>query len=176
MITIAFDDEPLDWSVGPVAVTSKDTLATKTTTMNKKNKNKSAALSKPKRMLNAYNYFFHHHRQLILAQIPHREHGERPKNGHGKINFADLAREVSARWKKASDQEKAYFIQLSAQDKQRYTREIKEWKIRDDIRKEQHSSEVIHRFDETKMMEKVELHRLATALGDDCEVFVRLFR
>lgn len=180
----AFDGEPLDWRVqtdletqcpsNVVPVAGKPAPKKKT----RKNKKQSDTNPKPKRMLNAYNYFFHHHRQLILDETPQCEESERPRNGHGKIQFAELAREISARWKKATPEEKAYFYGLMAQDKERNAKEMKIWKEKEELRKNEFSESrgATHSFDETRMMDKGALQRLAHALGDDCDFFIRAFR
>ena len=77
---------------------------------------------KPKRKLNSYNFFFHHHRQLILDSRPENEN--RPKDSHGKVSFQDLAKLISARWRKATDEEKAYFKEMEREDQVRYDREM----------------------------------------------------
>jgi hypothetical protein len=81
---------------------------------------------KPKRMLTAYNFFFHHHRQLILAGSP--EAGNAAGKSHGKIGFKALAQLISARWKAITVEEKANFQACSDKDKIRHSEEIKIWK------------------------------------------------
>jgi hypothetical protein len=81
---------------------------------------------KPKRMLTAYNFFFHHHRQLILAGIP--EEGNTPGKAQGKVGFKALAQMISARWKAITVEEKAHFQACSDQDRIRHSEAMKIWK------------------------------------------------
>lgn len=83
--------------------------------------------SKPKRPLSAYNWFFQTERQKILEETPTRKEGK-PRRSHGKIGFADLARMIAAKWKSLSKEERATYDEKAAIDKQRYQREMEEWK------------------------------------------------
>ena len=85
-------------------------------------------IEKPKRLRTAYNLFFQHHRELLLRSLPSRDSDKKPRNSHGKIDFTKLARTIAARWKAITDEEKAYFQELSAKDRARCEREIGEWK------------------------------------------------
>lgn len=82
---------------------------------------------KPKRPLSAYNWFFHSERQKILEETPIRKEGK-PRRSHGKIGFADLARMIAAKWKSLSKEDRASFDAKAAADKDRYLREMDEWK------------------------------------------------
>ena len=95
---------------------------------------------KPKRKLNSYNFFFQHHRQLILDSLP--ENVNRPKDSHGKISFQDLAKIISARWRTATPEEKTYFKQLEYADKGRFDREMAIWKkLQRQLAKQQQASQ-----------------------------------
>jgi HMG-box domain len=83
--------------------------------------------TKPKRPLSAYNWFFQTERQRILEETPTRKEGK-PRRSHGKIGFADLARLIAAKWKSLSKEERASYDEKAVIDKQRYQREMKEWK------------------------------------------------
>jgi hypothetical protein len=83
---------------------------------------------KPKRPLSAYNFFFLEQRQQILDITPTRKEGK-PRRSHGKIGFADLARSIAAKWKQISPEERSIYDKRAATDKQRYRREMDEWKI-----------------------------------------------
>lgn len=83
--------------------------------------------AKPKRMLNCYNLFFQHHKTLIKEQV--RSQGR-------SLEFGELAKTISMRWKNVSAEEKAHFSYLSSLDKERYEREMKQWKNQEDERKE----------------------------------------
>lgn len=90
-------------------------------------KKDSSQSQKPKRPLSAYNFFFHQERQLILNQMPTRVEGK-PRRSHGKIGFADLARNIASKWKSLSDGERKPFDDKAAADKDRYIQEMNEWK------------------------------------------------
>ena len=179
------DCDPLDWLVEEevVAVAALSTSTEPKKKRGKKTKKSpakkqlrsEAERTKPKRILNAYNFFFQYHRQAILASLPEREEGARPSTSHGKIDFATLAREISTRWKNATDQEKIYFQSLSLVDKERYKNEMEKWKQEEETRKGKEQGMSLG-FDETRLLDKQRLENLALALGDDCGVFIRLFR
>ena len=42
--------------------------------------------------------------------------------------FENLAREISARWKKVTAEEKAVYLELAKKDKERYTKQMDEWR------------------------------------------------
>eukprot|EP00522_Entomoneis_paludosa_P006198 CAMPEP_0172446344 /NCGR_PEP_ID=MMETSP1065-20121228/5958_1 /TAXON_ID=265537 /ORGANISM="Amphiprora paludosa, Strain CCMP125" /LENGTH=279 /DNA_ID=CAMNT_0013197435 /DNA_START=112 /DNA_END=951 /DNA_ORIENTATION=+ len=86
---------------------------------------------KPKRSLSAYNLFFQAERKKLLQSLPDRPSqgkGRKPRNSHGKLGFAEMARLVSAKWKKITPEEKAPFDELAKRDTLRYKREMQEWK------------------------------------------------
>lgn len=82
---------------------------------------------KPKRPLSAYNWFFASERKKILEDAPIRKEGK-PRRSHGKIGFADLARSIAAKWKGLTKEERAVYDEKAAVDKDRYVREMEEWK------------------------------------------------
>lgn len=83
---------------------------------------------KPKRPLSSYNLFFKAQRESLLKSLPVKEAGKRSKKAHGKIGFADLARTISAKWKKITPEEKAPFDFMAKQDSARYKREMEAYK------------------------------------------------
>ena len=85
--------------------------------------------TKPRRALSAYNFFFMHHRKKILETADVRPEGK-PRQSHGKIGFAALARTIADRWKQASQEEKTEFEEESQRDKLRYKREMIIWEAR----------------------------------------------
>jgi HMG-box domain len=93
----------------------------------KKRKKDQQPNPKPKRPLSAYNYFFHNERQKMLENMPTRAEGK-PRRSHGKIGFADLARNIAAKWKSISDEERKTFDEKAMEDKERYSKEMEEWK------------------------------------------------
>jgi hypothetical protein len=96
---------------------------------------------KPKRPLSAYNFFFLEQRQQILDITPTRKEGK-PRRSHGKIGFADLARSIAAKWKHISPEERSIYDEKAAADKQRYRREMDEWKKWQAVHSEEESSSV----------------------------------
>ena len=82
---------------------------------------------KPKRPLSAYNWFFHSERKNILNDTPIRKEGK-PRRSHGKIGFADLARLIAAKWKSLSKEDRATYDEKATIDKDRYLKEMEEWK------------------------------------------------
>ena len=110
----------------------------------------SGALSKPKRPLSAYNLFFKHARDEMLASTAssgstaydHSKHAttlqspsarrDLSKRGrpppHRKIGFAEMARQIGAQWKALEGDRREHFESLARVDKQRYLREMEAWK------------------------------------------------
>ena len=64
---------------------------------------------------------------MLLENLPERQ-ANKPRNSHGKIDFAKLAQTIAAKWKKIDKEELAYFQDLSQKDRERYQREMKVWK------------------------------------------------
>lgn len=106
-------------------INSSNADTTGATTSSKKDM--SQATQKPKRPLSAYNFFFAQERKLILNEMPIRAEGKL-RRSHGKIGFADLARNIAAKWKTINDEERKQFSDKAAVDKDRYIREMNEWK------------------------------------------------
>lgn len=80
----------------------------------------------PKRPCTAYNYFFRDERERLLEILPVRPQG-RPRGGHGKIGFADMAKVISKKWRTVSQAELLYYSTLANEDKMRYIREKEEY-------------------------------------------------
>jgi len=97
-----------------------------------------AIIEKPKRSLSAYNLFFQSERKKLLKALPKRESrgGKTPRNSHGKMGFAEMARIISSRWKKISEEEKAPFDAMAKQDRLRYQREMLCWKRQQEMRQQ----------------------------------------
>lgn len=94
---------------------------------------------KPKRPLSAYNLFFQHERNEILASLPgdnapindgltEEQRRRKHRKTHGKIGFADLARMIADKWKHCGDSAKAQFVARANVEKQRYKLELEAWK------------------------------------------------
>lgn len=89
---------------------------------------------KPKRPLSAYNLFFQHERERILAELGTND-DEPPKGGrrrshrrsHGKIGFAALARNIAEKWKTIEACDKTVFEEQAAIEKTRYKIELDKW-------------------------------------------------
>ena len=101
---------------------------------------------KPKRALTAYNLFFREERQKMLEN--------RARNNSPKIGFAAMARTVSTRWKAIDQSERELYLELAAQDKIRYTGEMKLWKkVENKVNKKNKKKEPRHKRDK-KLSEK----------------------
>lgn len=50
------------------------------------------------------------------------------RDSHGKISFQNLAKLISARWRAATEEDKACFKQMEREDQIRHDRELAEWK------------------------------------------------
>ncbi len=103
-------------------------------------KNKPRVTVPPRRPLSAYNIFFKVQRHLIIngkpntvdikaidaiANAPRKPENKKRihKKSHGKIGFADLAKEISHRWKACDEVVKLHFEHLAKKDKVRYDNE-----------------------------------------------------
>lgn len=93
-----------------------------------KGKKKRVQDGRPKHPLSAYNLFFQREREVLLASLPVRAEGK-PRRSHGKIGFADMAREIGKRWKAINPEDKAYFDELARLEKERYHRELEIFKV-----------------------------------------------
>jgi hypothetical protein len=100
-----------------------------------KKKTKEQPKDKPKRPLSAYNLFFQNERKVILQATPERAEGK-PRRSHGKIGFADLARNIAANWKSIDPESRSNFDKLAAKDKERYKIEMDEWKKKQEFKKQ----------------------------------------
>uniref|UniRef100_A0A7S3DRI8 HMG box domain-containing protein n=1 Tax=Entomoneis paludosa TaxID=265537 RepID=A0A7S3DRI8_9STRA len=83
-------------------------------------------LTRPKRSLTAYNWFFRAQRQILLQELPDRT-SRKPRNSHGKLGFAAMARCIAGQWKTLSDAEKLPYALLAQRDAARYQREKTEY-------------------------------------------------
>ena len=80
---------------------------------------KHKTIKKPKRSRNLYNYFYAHHRRLILQE----------QNAQGsKGNLQAMSREISRRWHCATQADKAMFQRMADCDKERHKRQLEAWK------------------------------------------------
>lgn len=104
---------------------------------NKKRKWKKPK-DKPKRPLSAYNLFFQHEREKIIASTvapPEPELSEaqakkrrrRHRKTHGKISFADLAKTIGGKWKALDSASRSVFEARAKSEKNRYNRELAVW-------------------------------------------------
>jgi len=86
----------------------------KSMTLGKRNKFTKHS-GKPKRPLSAYNIFFKSERaKLLLAKK--------------KLGFANMAKEISAKWKSLSDEEHKTFAAEAAIEQKKYRAAVKQWK------------------------------------------------
>jgi hypothetical protein len=103
---------------------------------------------KPLKTLSAYNFFFRHERERILAGDKsdesedeyysfstkqsllhdhwHRDRSQKRshRKSHGKISFATLSRVVAQRWKELPENRKTFYRDLAAEDLKRYRLEV----------------------------------------------------
>lgn len=93
--------------------------------------------------MSAYNIFFQAERERIVfgeskAQVPEESEGEvgsRPhRKTHGKIGFADLARNIGAKWKALPDSQKTPYATQAEMEQDRYRQELEEWKKTQEVR------------------------------------------
>ena len=88
---------------------------------------------KPNRPLSAYNLFFRHQRAVMLGpDAPTREEEKLKKRvhckTHGKIGFAEMAKEIGGRWKSLDPDTKRFYEMQAQKEKQRYAAELAAWK------------------------------------------------
>jgi hypothetical protein len=94
---------------------------------------------KPKRPLSAYNLFFQHERKNIIAVLPkdkslendgltEEQRRRKHRKTHGKIGFADLARNIALKWKTIDKSAKSIFEARANIDRVRYKKEVDAWK------------------------------------------------
>jgi HMG (high mobility group) box len=128
---------------------NKGTISAQTGTK-AKNRGWRKPVDKPKRPLSAYNIFFQLERDRIVDGELEREFTKEdvakvrilpidkmPKRKdrkiHGKISFADLARQIGAKWTQMSDDSKAIFNDRAKHEKLRYSNEINHWTLSKNI-------------------------------------------
>jgi hypothetical protein len=88
---------------------------------------------KPNRPLSAYNLFFQAERATMLgddAKAHDQDKGQKRihRKTHGKIGFADMARNIGQKWKDLPEDEKKPFVEQAAKEKDRYVAELDAWK------------------------------------------------
>lgn len=74
---------------------------------------------KPKRMLNAYNFFFHHERLRLLEEATRT----------GRNALTGLTKHVADMWKTMDDKDKEPYQKLADEDKIRYQAEVSMWML-----------------------------------------------
>lgn len=89
---------------------------------------KAKRITKPKRPLNAYNFFFRAERPKILTAmyVSNTAKKSAPKDSKN-ILFAKVGRELSMKWSSLSQSELAKYKDLAAKDLERYHDEKKLW-------------------------------------------------
>mmetsp|Transcript_19307 Transcript_19307/g.41532 ORF Transcript_19307/g.41532 Transcript_19307/m.41532 type:complete len:228 (+) Transcript_19307:126-809(+) len=115
-------------SLSTMLPVNNNTLAASPPPMTSAPQQPQQVLEKPKRSLSAYNLFFQSERKNLLKSLPPRQGKKKPRNSHGKMGFAEMARCVSAKWKKLTPEEKKPFQELAAMDTKRYQSEMTLWK------------------------------------------------
>eukprot|EP00980_Cylindrotheca_fusiformis_P011433 scaffold2649_cov137-Cylindrotheca_fusiformis.AAC.8 len=115
---------------------SNSNLKKKTSKSVKKKANKKKwkkPKGKPNRPLSAYNLFFKQQRTLMLGADKPSPTMELLKKRvhcktHGKIGFAEMAREIGRKWKALDPETKAKFTAMGKKEKERYDIELAKWK------------------------------------------------
>ena len=97
---------------------------------------------KPTRPLSAYNIFFKHQRTLMLGDDVPSQETEKLKmkihcKTHGKIGFAELAKDIAAKWKALDSETRKDYDQQAQKDKERYLKEVTVWEEERKLKKEQ---------------------------------------
>jgi HMG (high mobility group) box len=112
-----------------------------------KNRGWKKPADKPKRPLSAYNIFFQLERDRIVNGETERNFTKedvarvrivpvdmmpkrKDRKTHGKIAFADLARQIGAKWKKLNESSKAIFTERANHEKIRYRNDITHWNLK----------------------------------------------
>jgi hypothetical protein len=88
---------------------------------------------KPNRPLSAYNFFFRQQRTHMLGDDKPSPMMELLKKKvhcktHGKIGFAEMAREIGRKWKALDPETKTDFEAMAKKEKERYDIELAKWK------------------------------------------------
>jgi hypothetical protein len=116
-------------------VLEKHAKATQLKKGGKKNSKKSwkKPKGKPNRPLSAYNFFFRQQRTHMLGDDKPSPMMELLKKRvhcktHGKIGFAEMAREIGRKWKALDPETKAEFEAMAKKEKERYDIELAKWK------------------------------------------------
>jgi hypothetical protein len=76
---------------------------------------KSKDPNKPKRALSAYMFFANEYRETVKEENP-------------GLSFGEIGKKLGETWKAMSDESKKPYNDKAAQDKERYTREMKNYK------------------------------------------------
>ena len=72
---------------------------------------------------------FQAERKKLLAKLPVRPSGK-PRRSHGKMGFVEMARTIGHSWKSIDETTKAFYDSLALLEKEKYKREMKEYKRR----------------------------------------------
>lgn len=81
----------------------------------KKKKKKKKDPNAPKKGLSAFMFFSKERRSVVKAKNPN-------------IAFGDVAKKIGAEWKQLKDSKKAKFIKLAKKDKERYVKDMANYK------------------------------------------------
>eukprot|EP00546_Thalassionema_frauenfeldii_P009421 CAMPEP_0178927682 /NCGR_PEP_ID=MMETSP0786-20121207/19361_1 /TAXON_ID=186022 /ORGANISM="Thalassionema frauenfeldii, Strain CCMP 1798" /LENGTH=306 /DNA_ID=CAMNT_0020603217 /DNA_START=285 /DNA_END=1202 /DNA_ORIENTATION=- len=91
---------------------------------------------KPKRPLSAYNIFFKSERAKLLQ-------------AQKKVGFANMAKEISAKWKNLCDEEHKKFAAEAEIEQAKYRAAVKEWKAKNNFELQTHPTPLVPLLSQT---------------------------
>jgi HMG-box domain len=124
----------------------------------------SASKPKPTKNLSAYNFYFKDQRRKMLEKLPIRPEGK-PRRSHGKIGFSEMAKTIAAGWKSIDPESRSHYEYLAKQDKERYVRELEQWKGQQQVLDQSKLSRYLH--------SKADANASRSPIGRDAEVELR---
>ena len=130
--TLTTDNKSTNTSVGSVAET-KGKEEVEVAPKKRTRKRWKKPVGKPNRPLSAYNLYFKKERARMLGDAAEKTEPEQGKKRvhrktHGKIGFAEMARIIGAKWKTLSDDEKEEFVKVAATEKEKYAKDLANWR------------------------------------------------
>jgi HMG-box domain len=134
---------PLETAMTSGFLIAKHDLKTEPGTRSMDASELKVSASKPTKNLSAYNFYFKDQRRKMLEKLPIRPEGK-PRRSHGKIGFSEMAKTIGAGWKSIDAETRRYYEYLAKQDKERYIREMEEWKGKQKVLGQEKLSSYLH--------------------------------